>query len=382
MRWLLLPVFSICLCTLASEPALAQSNLCSQLEAQLAAASSGGQSKQYKKYDRAVKTQRQQLKKARRNARRAGCKTGAFSLLRNSGNNRQCRSLVSTIDKMERNLSQLERRRTRYETGDSRIKRATLLARIAANGCRDKAVVARREEQLQRRSERINILDQIFNSRSKRRGPLDDEYGNRITTTLNGSSAGSLEQLGAYRTMCVRTCDGYYFPISITTSETLFDRDQKVCEANCPGTEVKLYYHRVPGEESEDMVSLAGEPYSELSTAFLYRQAGYRRDKSCGCSPVKDFSIIAGELKEQEAMSEAFIPMPTPRPDPASDPETLANRSGGLTSETIARILTAPPNDETPPTRTKNKVRVVGPVFLPDPEGAIDLQAQDRNSVQ
>ncbi len=254
MRWLALPVISVCLFMLTSEQAYAQSSLCRQLEAQLAAASSGGQSRQFKKYDRAVKTQRQQLKKARRNARRAGCKTGAFSLLRNSGNNRQCRSLVSTIEKMERNLVQLERRRARYQSGGSKIKRATLLARIAANGCRDKAVIARRENEAQRRSERVNILDQIFNGQSKRRGPLDDQNGNRIKTTLNDGSGEGVDGLGgAYRTMCVRTCDGYYFPVSITTSETLFDRDQKVCQANCPGTDVKLYYHRVPGEESEDM---------------------------------------------------------------------------------------------------------------------------------
>lgn len=371
----------ICLLVVATAESSAQSRLCRQLEAQLAAASSGGKSAQFRKYDRAVKTQRQQLKKAKRNARLAGCRTGALSIFSNRDNRSQCHSLVSTIGRMESNLEQLERRRARYDDGRSPTVKARLLDRIVANGCRDQQEVARSDDE---RSRQVNILDQIFNGDSRRRRPLDDENGNRIRTTLNDGSLPDLPGArGSLRTLCVRTCDGYYFPVSFAASEFDLDRDQKVCEAMCPGTEVKLYYHQVEGEESEDMISIAGEPYTELGTAFLYRQAGYRRDKSCGCSPAKDFSIIAGEPKAEEAAElEHFTPVPTPRPDPAADPETLANRDGGLTPEAIARILTPVPDATSEKNSSERKIRVVGPVFLPDPEGAIDLQAQDQKSVQ
>lgn len=375
---------SVGVLTLTPMDADAQSRLCRQLEAQLASTSAGGKSKQYLKYDRAVKTQRQQITKAKRNARRAGCKTDGFSLFGISRNNSQCGGLVSTINKMERNLEQLERRRARYDTGRSPAARARLLARIEANGCRDEEQVARRVDREDIRSRRVNILDQIFNGDSRRRAPLEDENGNRIRTTLNGGLGLNPDGLqGSFRTLCVRTCDGYYFPVSYAASEYDLDRDQRVCESMCPGTEVKLYYHKVPEEESEDMISLAGEPYSELGTAFLYRQAGYQREKGCGCSPAKNFEIIAGNPKPQEAEEvEQFTPVPTPRPDPAADPETLANRGGRLSPETIARILTPPPSADTEIETGDRKVRVVGPVFLPDQEGAIDLRAPDRRNVQ
>ncbi len=388
VRTLLLTA-GMCIAVLNATDANAQSRLCRQLEAQLANVSAGGKSPQFRKYDRAAKTQSVQLKKAKRNARRSGCKTSGFSLFGANGNKGECRSLVSTIKRMERNLAQLERRRARYERGSSSAKRANILAKISANRCRDQKQAARRDERQKRRSNQISILDQIFRNNpapSRRRNPFDDENGNRVRTILNDGAGPDLDNLkGSYRTLCVRTCDGYYFPVSFAAFEHDLDRDQKVCEAMCPGTEVKLYYHSVPDEESEDMISIAGEPYAELGTAFLYRQAGYKRKKSCGCSPPKDFSIIAGDLKPQEAVEEtSYIPFPTPRPDPAADPETLANRSGGLTAQAIVRVLTPVPaidaeRDHSP---SKRKVRVVGPAFLPDQEGAIDLQAQARKSAQ
>lgn len=372
--------------TMVASEAFAQSRLCRQLEAQLANASAGNQSPQFRKYDRAVKTQSQQIRKAERRARRAGCKTNrGISIFGTRGNRAECRSLVSTIDRMERNLAQLERRRDRYDRSGSRADRARILAKIEANGCREEQRVARTTED--RRRTRLNILDQIFNGESevpRRRAPLDDEYGNRIRTLLNGEGGLTVDGLtGNYRTLCVRTCDGYFFPVSFAASEVQLDRDRRACEAMCPGTEVQLYYHKVPDEESEDMISLAGEPYTALPTAFRYRQAGYKREKSCGCSPAKDFSIIAGNPKPEEAQEEiAYIPYPTARPDPASDPETLMNRDGGLDAASIRRILTPAPTAEDTTGPDGRKVRVVGPVFLPDPEGAIDLQARARKSAQ
>ena len=104
---------------------------------------------------------------------------------------------------------------------------------------------------------------------------------------------------GSYRTLCVRTCDGYYFPMSSASSPSEFDRDQMNCQSSCPGTEVQIYYHRL-GLESEDMVSgLSGLPYSELPTAYLYKQTDAPSPAGCTCSALKNdearnFSIVAG----------------------------------------------------------------------------------------
>src|SRR5690606_7810279 len=68
---------------------------------------------------------------------------------------------------------------------------------------------------------------------------------------------------GSYRTMCVRTCDGYYFPISFATSPANFARDEQACRARCPGARVELYTH-APTAESDSMISMTGMPYEEL----------------------------------------------------------------------------------------------------------------------
>lgn len=75
-----------------------------------------------------------------------------------------------------------------------------------------------------------------------------------------------------YRTLCVRLCDGYYFPVSFSTLQNHFQRDADVCQSRCaaPAT---LYFHQNPGAGVEQMVSFAtNEPYTNLKEAFLYRK--------------------------------------------------------------------------------------------------------------
>jgi Protein of unknown function (DUF2865) len=85
----------------------------------------------------------------------------------------------------------------------------------------------------------------------------------------------------SYRTMCVRLCDGYYWPISFSVTKREFARDAAVCEKSCDAP-VALHTYRNPGEEPENMVDLKGQPYRQLSKAFRYRVA---YDASCKCRP-------------------------------------------------------------------------------------------------
>ena len=81
-----------------------------------------------------------------------------------------------------------------------------------------------------------------------------------------------------YRTVCVRLCDGYYWPISYATSTGHVERDRQKCESSC-GSPARLYRSRT-GAEVEDMEDLNGQPYSRLKTAFLYRT---QYEPSCKC---------------------------------------------------------------------------------------------------
>ena len=92
------------------------------------------------------------------------------------------------------------------------------------------------------------------------------------------------ERLGStYRTLCVRLCDGFYFPVSYSTRRERFAGDANQCEQRCPGRS-RLFVHRNPGEDVDKMVALDGRPYSSLPTAFLHR-AQYVKDCTCGGLP-------------------------------------------------------------------------------------------------
>lgn len=88
-------------------------------------------------------------------------------------------------------------------------------------------------------------------------------------------------EAGTYRTLCVRLCDGYYFPISFSATRDRFARDAKTCETNCGG-QARLFVYRNPGSDVEDMADLRGQPYKQLSTAFLYRTEYVPQ---CRCKP-------------------------------------------------------------------------------------------------
>lgn len=105
---------------------------------------------------------------------------------------------------------------------------------------------------------------------------------------------------GRYRTLCVRTCDGYYFPISFSASRSGLARDAKRCEASC-GAPAKLFYHRNPGADVEHMVSLDGERYAMMENAFRYREE-YVQD--CRCKP-EPWSEAAKEMYQQRVEAAA-----------------------------------------------------------------------------
>lgn len=90
----------------------------------------------------------------------------------------------------------------------------------------------------------------------------------------------STRGVGGYRTVCVRSCDGYFFPISHGASELNFSRDQATCTNSCSGA--KLYYYRVGVDEPEDMVDLSGQKYSKSKNADLFRT---QYVESCKCKP-------------------------------------------------------------------------------------------------
>lgn len=329
----------------------AASRVCRQLESQLASLPRGGGSGSAARYDTAITRQKEQMQRVRQQSRRAGC---GMAILRSSVS--ACAELNATAARMEKNLLDLQRKRARIGGGDTRRERARINAALTVNGCRG--------------SDRGNGETEV-----------------RTRTTIDGRGTLRIGALkGTFRTLCVRTCDGYFFPISYSVSSAAFERDEMACRAACPGTRVELYHHRVPGEESDQMISAStGLPYSELPAAFAYKSGSADTAPACGCQPAsasgeRGFQTIGGDYSAQTGADDtatAAIPRPSDRPDPLEDPETLMTREGGLDAAGLERIARKP-EPRAAPDDGERHVRVVGPTFLPDPEEAIDLRAPDQ----
>lgn len=88
---------------------------------------------------------------------------------------------------------------------------------------------------------------------------------------LGGLSTFRTSPYSGYRTMCVRTCDGFYYPVSNSTRRSRLRRDSNICQSSC-GVPAKLFYYPNPGGSIENMVDLRGKRYSSMKYAFKYRK--------------------------------------------------------------------------------------------------------------
>jgi len=143
----------------------------------------------------------------------------------------------------------------------------------------------------------------------RRRGSEDDD------------SPRSRLSSGTYRTVCVRLCDGYFFPISAATHSDRFKRDEKTCESRCGGTQAKLYVYKNEGGSPEDMQDIRGEAYSKLKTAFLYRTQ-YVGDCRCQPQPWEDAAIA-----QHKSYAEAALRKRGGKRASGSEPPANARRS-------------------------------------------------------
>ena len=150
---------------------------------------------------------------------------------------------------------------------------------------------------------------------------------------------------GRYKTMCVRLCDGFYFPIGNATPRRAFWRDAEMCRSRCD-SETQLFYMPTAAGSIEEARSLTGLAYADLQNAYRYRKA---LDNSCTCRP-EPWSASERARHAQYAMVEAGTT------DPDSD-EAVARGDGvspvpaaGRESVMIdGRATVRAPDEERPP---------------------------------
>jgi uncharacterized protein DUF2865 len=356
-----------------------QSPFCARLESQLQAfdrsSSDAARADQMRKLQDTAAGQQAEIDRQEAAAKRTGCQSNDFFALF-SGQPAACGPLNNKIKQLKANLddtrSSIERLQGDPAPERDSQRRAILVA-LAQNNCGQQyqAQVAATPPPQQQRT---GLFESLFGPK-----PSAAPGESPAVPGLPGLP-GAFDYGGTYRTICVRTCDGFYYPISYSTTQSHFAEDEKVCRQSCPAAEVMLFAHKNPGEDVNQAVSISGQPYTSLPNAFRYRQS---LDSSCSCRhPGESWSQALKNL-DDNTVEQGDIVVNEQRARQLSQPRVDAQGKPVKTDPTTARpaanpsqaAAPAPPSaanastapvTETPDKRDPNRpVRAVGPTFIP-----------------
>src|SRR6516165_7914439 len=255
----------------------------------------------------------------------------------------QSRQIGQQRNALERMRNDLER--LNGGTAERAAQRRGLLIALGDNGCGPQYRAAALAGQ------QGGFWDRLFG----------DNGGGSVVSTPLGPMGGT------FRTVCVRTWEGFYFPISYSTSPDRFSDDEMACQRMCPASEVSLYTYHNPGEEMAQAASLNGRPYSELPTAFQYRKSmspecSCRRPGESWAQTLKaigpDDTVVRGDFPDTEQNAKQLSQQRVEGKPIPQDQRTYAAEA-----EQTATSPNAEASGQTDP--TKRSVRTVGPTFWP-----------------
>ncbi|MCB1521561.1 MAG: DUF2865 domain-containing protein [Hyphomicrobiaceae bacterium] len=143
---------------------------------------------------------------------------------------------------------------------------------------------------------------------------------------------------GRLRAVCVRTCDGYYWPIAENTARGMLYKASDRCKSTC-GTETKLFYHDMSADDAAAMTDLAGRRYDALDNAFVYRK---KLIAGCTCRPppwstAERFRHVNYQIAAARVLAEA-----TRRKQEAAD-RLLVQQARTNQRRIAARVAAVPP---------------------------------------
>ena len=95
----------------------------------------------------------------------------------------------------------------------------------------------------------------------------------RLRAALSENGCSLPTQSVGGRTLCVRACDGYFFPISSKVSGKRAKVDAAVCQSMySEDGQAELYVQRSGSSDVSDAVSLKGKRYADQPFAFRFRE--------------------------------------------------------------------------------------------------------------
>ncbi len=176
----------------------------------------------------------------------------------------KCVDLSREVEQLKRRVSDLETQRQQMQASGGHSYQDDIIRELARNNCGPAYT------QQARRSDGPNPFSSLWQ---------DEE-------SSGSGGVGTFGNLGyaTYRTVCVRLCDGYYFPVSFSTLPNHFERDAEVCQSKCAAP-TELFYYQNPGGAVDQMVGFRNnEQYTTLKSAFRYRKEYVQ---GCSCKEVE-----------------------------------------------------------------------------------------------
>nr|WP_205934256.1 DUF2865 domain-containing protein [Rhizobium leguminosarum] len=334
-------------------PAAAQSSaVCEDLRGRLAdlpRSIGNGIGPEARQYSSAMAEQNLELRKVRNELRSNDCTSGSMVVI--GGENADyCAELSQAEARMIDNIRYLQDRRNELagQTGADDDARRELVAALDRNGCNSENFYAPSDRSANEPAPSVEEQAMRTDTFIPLGGgeEIDPRYG-----------VPRAEMLSPVSTMCVRSCDGGFFPISSNTTSVDFGRDAQTCAKMCPGIETELFYREVTSTEASNMISVAtGTPYSAMKNAFAYKNRTPGEKSSCACNLTAYYEEMRGKQAVSEPPQQGSIT--TIRTSPPKDAAAAAPQ---------------PSVPERPYDPTQNRVRQVGPQFLAGDQGSIDL---------
>jgi hypothetical protein len=315
----------------AADVAVPQSADCERLRQAIADVSRSDQSAQYQA---AADRQRAELDRTSAYARSIGCDRKQF-LFFGSAPPPQCGQINAQIARMRANLDELQSR------ANGAGSRADLVARYNAQ-CVNAPAPPR------------NLFEALFGGGRPASNQVDTLPLNPDTGAAPLGVTPEQAQAGS-KAVCVRACDGGFFPVSYSATQGRLDGLEDMCRALCPNADVSLYTYPASGE-IEQAVSISGARYMDSPTALKYRQS---LDPNCSCRPRGESwaDALAGaeaklgreskgdiyvtpeksaEMSRPRIDPKAKLAKPTPGASPAPTPSAVAKGAPGAPTPNAA----------------------------------------------
>ena len=296
----------------AAQPPLSnpKSSICFQLEQRLVEESQSGNKSRdlIPMIDSQLRQVEQQYRNASSTLENANC-FDYFLFAKTLRKTKKCVDLSREVETLNIRRSDLDNQRNQLISSSGQSYQDEIIRELARNNCG--SIYTEQAARQQRKDPFSGLWEEDSGTND---GGLGKSFSNLPFAT--------------YRTLCVRLCDGYYFPVSFSTLPNHFERDEYTCQSKCVAP-TELYYYQNPGGAVEQMVGARSNvPYTQLQNAFRYRKEYVQ---GCSCKG-EEYNPEGAEAKNGEPSSSSSSAQYQGHP---SSGQVEGGSTSGWSSETI-----------------------------------------------